>query len=63
MDAVSEEIFFLIFIAIDLQCNSCIYNVLISGVAKRFSYPYMHSFLDSSPIEAITECWLMFPVL
>ena len=41
--------------------------MLVSGVQKSESviqiYIYLHSFLDSFPIKAITEYWVEFPVL
>ena len=42
----------------DLQC--C---VTFSRTAKWISYTYIHSFLDSFPIQAITEHWVEYPML
>ena len=41
---------------VDLQC--C---VSFSCTAKWINYTYIHSFLDSFPIEATTEYWVEFP--
>ena len=45
---------------VDLQC--CV-SFRCTAKWISYTYTYIHSFLDSFPIEAITEYWVEFPVL
>ena len=45
---------------VDLQC--CI-SFCYTAKWISYTYTYIHSFLDSFPIQVITEYWVEFPVL
>ena len=58
---LTVSLFFLVYWSmVDLQCY-----VIYYCTVKWFSYThtYIHSFLDSFPIQVITEYWVEFPML